>query len=272
MRRGEADLAIAAAVAVLACLLALTGAPAALTAMTGIALLAAPGYLLSKLLLGPAAPAMERVLAGAALSLSVPVLGGLALQAARVPLHKPAWLALLAGLTLAADLALLLRGRRSGPPGGREDQGSPASHGQPRWPAAGRPGAPRGPRLHPGPAVALAAALVIAGGGLVLARLGEARQHYPGFTQLWLVHRDPRGATVSLGVGNHEGGTVRYLAVLLRNGRRVSEWTFSLPDGQDWHQSPRVPATAALRVNLFRLPDVRTPYRHVTLAGRGPRA
>jgi hypothetical protein len=113
---------------------------------------------------------------------------------------------------------------------------------------------------------------VIAGGGLVLARLGEARQHYPGFTQLWLVHRDPRAATANLGVGNHEGGTVRYLVVLLGNGRRVSEWTFSLPNGQDWHRSPHVPATAALRVNLFRLPDVRTPYRHVTLSGSGPPA
>lgn len=253
MRRGKADLVIAAAVAGLACVLALTGAPAILTALTGMALLAAPGYLLSKLLLGPDAAAMDRVLTGAALALSVPVLGGLALHAAGVPLHKPAWLALLAGLTLAADLALLLRGRRSGPP-------------------AARPGLPRVRRLHPGPAVVLAAALVIAAGGLVLARLGEARQHYPGFTQLWLVHRDPRATTANLGVGNHEGGTVRYLVVLLRNGRRVSQWTFSLPNGQDWHQSPRVPATAALRVNLFRLPDVRTPYRHVTLAGGGPPA
>lgn len=253
MRRGEADLAIAAAVAVLACVLALTGAPAALTAVTGMALVAAPGYLLAVLILGPAATAMDRVLAGAALALSVPVLGGLALQAAGVPLHKPAWLALLAGLTLAADLAVLLRRRRSRPPDGP-------------------PGALRGRRLHAGPAVTLAAALVIAGGGLALARLGAARQHYPGFTQLWLVHQDPRAATANLGVGNREGGTVRYLVVLLRNGRRVSEWTFSLRNGQDWHQSPRVPATAALRVNLFRLPDVRTPYRHVTLSGSGPPA
>ena len=237
----------------LACVLALTGAPAVLTAITGMALVAAPGYLLSRLLLGPAAAAMDRVLAGAALALSVPVLGGLALQAAGVPLHKPAWLALLVGLTLAAGVASLVRSRRGRPPGGP-------------------PGAPGSRRLHPGPAVALAAALVIAGGGLVLARLGEARQHYPGFTQLWLVHRDPRAATANLGVGNHEGGTVRYLVVLLRNGRRVSEWTFSLPNGQDWHQSPRVPAAAALRVNLFRLPDVRTPYRHVTLSGSGPPA
>ena len=52
MRRGEADLVIAAAVAGLACVLATTGAPAILTALTGMALLAAPGYLLSKLLLG----------------------------------------------------------------------------------------------------------------------------------------------------------------------------------------------------------------------------
>lgn len=253
MRRDQADLALTAAVAVLAGVLALTGAPVALTAVTGTALVAAPGYLLATLLLGPAAATMDRVLAAAALALSVPVLGGLALQAAGVPLHRPAWLALLAGLTLTADVVLLLRRRRSGGP-------------------AGRPAAPRVRRLHAGPAIALAAALMIAGGGLVLARLGQARQHYPGFTQLWLVHRDPRVAIASLGVGNHEGVTVRYRVDLLRNGRRVSEWTFSLLSGQDWHRSPRVPAAAALRVNLFRLPDVRTPYRHVTLVGRGPPA
>ena len=71
-----------------------------------MALLAAPGYLLSELLLGPAA-ARHGPRAGwpPALALSVPVLGGLVLYAAGVPLHKPAWLALLAGVTLAAGLA-----------------------------------------------------------------------------------------------------------------------------------------------------------------------
>jgi hypothetical protein len=263
VRRRPADLAIAAAVAAAACLLALTGAPAALTAVTGIALLAAPGYLLGELLLGPAAAPLDRFLVAASLALSVPVLGGLVLYSAGVPLRKPAWLALLAGVTLAADLALFLRRRRGLPR-------SPAGGPQPRAGDRGLAARPRlGWPLHRGPAIALAAALLIAGGGLALARLGAARQQYPGFTQLWLVQRNPQAATANLGVGNHEGGTSRYLVVLLRNGRRVSRWTFSLRNGQDWHLSPRVPAGAALRVNLFRLPDVSRPYRHVTLAGRG---
>ena len=263
MRRPPADLAITAAVAAAACLLALTGAPAALTAVTGIALLAAPGYLLGELLLGPAAARLDRVLAGTGLALSVPVLGGLVLYSAGVPLRKPAWLALLAGVTLAADLALFLRRRRGLPR-------SPAGGPRPRAEDRGLAARPRlGWPLHRGPAIALAAALLIAGGGLALARLGAARQQYPGFTQLWLVQRNPQAATANLGVGNHEGGTIRYRVVLLRDGRRVSQWTFSLRNGQDWHQSPRVPAGAALRVNLFRLPDVSRPYRHVTLAGRG---
>jgi hypothetical protein len=263
VRRRPADLAITAAVAAAACVLAVTGAPAALTAVTGIALLAAPGYLLGELLLGPAAARLDRVLAATGLALSVPVLGGLVLYSAGVPLHKPAWLALLAGVTLAADLALFLRHRRGRP---RSPAGAPRARAEDRAPAL-RPWS--GWPVHRGPAIALAAALLIAGGGLALARLGAARQHYPGFTQLWLVHRNPQAATASLGVGNHEGGTIRYLVVLLRDGRRVSQWTFSLRNGQDWHQSPRVPAEAALRVNLFRLPDVSQPYRHVTLAGRG---
>jgi hypothetical protein len=263
MRRQPADLAITAAMAAAACLLALTGGPAALTAVTGIALLAAPGYLLGELVLGPAAGRLDRVLAATGLALAVPVLGGLMLYSAGVPLHKPAWLALLAGVTLAADLALFLRRRRALP---RSPAGGPRPRAGDRGPAAG----PRlGWPLARGPAIALTAALLIAGGGLELARLGAARQQYPGFTQLWLVQRNPQAATAHLGVGNHEGGTSRYLVVLLRNGRRVSQWTFSLRNGQDWHQSPRVPAGAAVRVNLFRLPDISRPYRHVTLAGRG---
>jgi hypothetical protein len=259
VRRSPADLAVAASVAVAACAVAVTGAPAALTAVLGIALLAAPGYLLGELLTGPAAAAADRILAAAGLALSVPVLGGLVLYFAGVPLHRPAWLALLAGVTLAAGSALFLRRRRGRARPAAKNRG-PALRPRPGWP------------LHPGPAVTLAAALLIAGGGLALARLGAARQHYPGFTQLWLVQRDPQAATASLGVRNQEGQTIRYLVVLLRDGRRVSEWTFSLRNGQDWHQSPRIPAASAARVNLFLLPDVRTPYRHVTLAGGGPPA
>ena len=75
----------------LACVLALIGAPAALTAITGMALVAAPGYLLSRLLLGPAAAAMDRVLAGAALALSVPVLAWRCRQPGCRCTSQPGW-------------------------------------------------------------------------------------------------------------------------------------------------------------------------------------
>ena len=52
------------------------------------------------------------------------------------------------------------------------------------------------------------AAGVIAIGGVALARVGAALQHYPGYTQLWLVRPNGDASTVNLGVDNHEGRTI----------------------------------------------------------------
>jgi len=136
MGRSQADVAATALVAVAACAAAAGGVPAPVMIVLGIALFAAPGYLLGQLLLGSRVAGLERVVVITGLALAVPVLGGLLLYAARVPLHRPGWLGLLAGVTLASDAALFL-GRRAGR--------TPPFSWQPArwdWPEPGQPGSP----------------------------------------------------------------------------------------------------------------------------------
>ena len=120
MGRSQADVTGTALAAVLACAAAAAGAPAAVTTVLGIALFAAPGYLLGQLLVGSRTAGLERVAVMTALALAVPVLGGLLLNVAGIPLHRPGWLGLLAGVTLAADTALFARRRAAG--AGRADR------------------------------------------------------------------------------------------------------------------------------------------------------
>lgn len=248
MRRSHADLAVTAAVAVLACGAAAGGVPMAVTAVLGIALFAAPGYLLGQLLLGPRIGGLERAVVVTGLALVVPILGGLLLYAAGVPLHRDAWLGLLAGVTLAGGVALFLR-RRTG-------RAAPSG-----WP----PEAWR--RLPPRHAAAFAAAVVIAACGVGIAHLGVAMQPHPGFTQLWLSARYENARTASLGVTNQQGSTTRYRLILLRNGAVSATWNLTLADGQTWRQVVPVTARYRMAANLYRLPDLGRPYRHVAAAG-----
>ena len=97
MGRSQADVAATALVAILACRGRRGRAPAAVTIVLGVALFAAPGYLLGQLLTGSRTAGLERVAVMTALALVVPILGGLLLNVAGIPLHRPGWLGLLAG-------------------------------------------------------------------------------------------------------------------------------------------------------------------------------
>jgi hypothetical protein len=245
--RQQADLAITAAVAVLACASVALGAPVAITALLGIVLLAAPGYLLGQLLFGTRLAGLERVSVLTGLTLCVPIFGGLLLFAAGLPLHRATWLGLLAGTTLVCDLALFLRRRG----GGAADFG---------WPRPGK----RRPTRH---VVAFGAAIVIAVCAVGVARAGAAFQHYPGFTQLWLAHPDENAATADLGVGNYSGTTTRYRLVLLHNKRIVASWNLTLANGQTWQRSPAYNGTYIIGATLYRWPDLTHAYRHVFIEG-----
>jgi hypothetical protein len=243
MGRSQADVAATALVAALACAAAASGAPVAVMIVLGIALLAAPGYLLAQLLVGSRVAGLERAVMIAGLALAVPVLGGLLLYAAKVPLHRPGWLGLLAGLTLASDIALFLR-RRAG-------RAAPFS-----W----RPVC-RVPRWH---AAAFAAAALIAASGVGLARLGVAAQPQPGFTQLWLSPQHQNKHALSLGVSNDEGRTTSYRLVLLRGGHASASWDLTLANGGTWRRSVPLTGTYTVAADLYRLPDLTHPYRYVS--------
>lgn len=232
-----------AVVAALACWAAVDGAPTAVTAPLGIALFVAVGYVLGRLLLSPDITGLERFVVSTGLALAVPILGGLALYAAGVPLHRPAWLGLVAGATAIADVLLLLS----------------------RWLGWAAPF-----NWHPGWHLPLrhtlifAAAVLVAGGAVALARIGVAVQPQPGFTQLWLSPQGHNVHTASLGVSNDQGSLTRYRLVLLRNGQVSATWNLTLADGQTWQRAVPFTGTYGLAANLYRLPDLSQPYRYVS--------
>jgi hypothetical protein len=246
MGRSQADVAATALVAALACVAAAAGAPAAVMTVLGIALFAAPGYLLGQLLLDSRIAGLERTVVMTGLALAVPVLGGLLLYAAGVPLHRPGWLGLLAGVTLAGDVALFLRRRASG--SGR------------MAPFSWRPTSPV-PRWH---AAAFAAAILVAACAVGMARIGVTVQPQPGYTQLWLSPQRQGEHMVRLGVSNDQGGTTSYRLVVRRNGHVSATWNITLADGETWQRSAPVSGRGTLTADLYRLPDLTHPYRYVS--------
>jgi len=247
MRGSQVDIAVSAAVAALACGAAAAGAPVAVTMVLGIALFAMPGYLLAQLLLGPRTAGLERALVAAGLAFIVPIAGGLALYTAGVPLRRSSWLAVLGGVSLAGDVALFLR-RRAG-------RAAPF-----RWPW----GKWQLPRWH---AAAFGAAIVIAACGVGLARVGAAIQPQPRFTQLWLSTRGTSAGTVKIGVTNDEGHTVGYRLVLLSEGHKEAAWDVTLANAHTWQRTVPFNGKRSLTANLYRLPDLTTPYRYVDTNG-----
>jgi uncharacterized membrane protein len=269
MGRSQADVAVTALVAVLACAAAATGAPPAAMIVLGIMLLAAPGYLLGQLLAGSRTTGLERVVVMAGLALAVPVLGGLLLAAARVPLSRPGWLGLLAGVTLAADTALFARRRAA--VAGRADRAAtqvqmvPSGRAAPGEPRPG-PGEPRPARRAARWHVAVfAVAVLVAAAAVGLAVTGAVRQPQPGFTQLWLSPQQQDAHTLSLGVTNDQGRATSYRLVLRRDGRVISTWNLTLGEGRSWQRTVPFTGKQVLAAGLYRLPDLTHPYRHVSV-------
>jgi hypothetical protein len=248
MNRSQAELGITALVAVISCAAAAASAPVAVMAVFGVLLFAAPGYLLGQLL-GCGRGALERVVVSAGLMFCVPILGGLLLYAAGVPLHRTGWLSLLAGVTLACDVTLFFR-RRYGRLRSLDQQ-------EATWHLPSRRVA------------AFAAAAIVALGAVGLARVGVAMQRYPGYTQLWLDRPDRNARTASIGVGNYEGKTVRYELVLSRNSRATATWILDLPNGRTWQRATQFTGLYTITAKLYRLPDLSRAYRYVVMDRNG---
>lgn len=243
MRRKNAEIGVTATVAVLSCGATVENAPVPVTAVLGIAVFASLGYVWVNVLFEHRVTGLERVAVAGGLALSVPVLGGLVLQAAGIPLHPAGWASLLAGVTLVGDAILMARAR------------------VPQPPAVGRRSTTWLPsRLH---IVIFGAAVAVAAGAVVLASVGAATQRYPGFTQLWLSGHG-KTDTASLGVSNQQGSTKQYRLILLRKGRASETWNLTLSTGQSWQQTIRISSNYATAANLYLMPDLVHPYRHVS--------
>ena len=91
MRSKYAEIGVTATVAALSFGATVGNAPVPVTAVLGIAIFASVGYVWVNVLFDHRVAGLERVAVATGLALSVPVLGGLVLQGAGIPLHPAAW-------------------------------------------------------------------------------------------------------------------------------------------------------------------------------------
>jgi hypothetical protein len=273
MRRSNKLLALTAGIAAASLLAAVLNVPTVIMAPLAFLLLASVGYLWIEVILQDRAPTVERVTAAVGLVLAVPVLGGVVLDEANVPLHRVAWSCLFVALTLIGDLVLALRYRKLRGQADEQQQDSARRLLDQRAltrpdllavgePLPGRPArAAQRRRVSPWQAIACGLAVVIAGSALWIARAGATSQAYPGFTELGLSSKDHSTYVDNLEVTNHEGKTEKYRLVLLRKGHVSATWELTLASGQSWQKIVQIkgPTTA----NLYLLPDLSRPYRYV---------
>lgn len=288
MRGSGKRIVVTAAVAIFSFVATALSVPTPVMATFAFALLASLGYVWIEVILRGRAPTLELVSVAVGLVLSVPVIGGVVLQEAGIPLHRLAWSALFVGLTLVGDVVLAFRyfsqarndkhNHEYPLPIQRQDR-LRNTRQNPRSPwdlirdpapqsvqyTSAQPGMAKSRRhISPWQAVTCGLALLITGGAIWLAQAGAASQHYPGFTELWLTDHSYSTSTDNLGISNQEGKTESYRLVLLRKGRMTAKWEITLTAGQTWQQTVQV--TAETRANLYLLPDLNQPYRYVDTA------
>lgn len=252
MRRNYSDIAVAETIAILGCVAFFAHLPEPVMMVLGLCLFAAPGYIWSEVFLNPHTPGLERVAVATALALMVPVFGGMGLYAAGIPLNRTAWVGLLGVVTLAGAAAALITRRRQ-----RNDMPPRRKARRRRWSA--------------GHAVAFGAAVVIAAGAVGLAVFSAGTQKYAGYTQLWLSPLPAKASTASLGVDNEQGAPVQYRLVMRRRGRVTATWNLTLASGQTWQRTIPYTTSYAIAANLYRLSDLKTPYRQVDNGVSPPR-
>ncbi len=253
MPRSKLVIGVTSAVAVLAGGATLMRAPTPVTAVLGLALFASLGWVWGSVLLGPRMGDLEGIVVATAAGLALPILGGLALQAARVPLHARAWVGLIGGLTLAGDAILLFRRRAA--------RSTQTQVRQVRWRPSGWQ------------AVTFGAALIVAIGAVGMAHARAVNQHYPGFTELWLSALRENPAAADLGVANHQGSAQRYQLVLFHQGHRTHVWYLVLSNGETWRRTVAISSGRVTSADLYLLPVGRHshPYRQVS-TGLAPAA
>ncbi len=212
-----------------------------------------PGYALTSALFPNRSLGVpERLVFSLGLSLTIVILGGLALNWTPFGLRASSWAVLLAGITLGASAVALLRRRGQ-------------SVSVPGWLRVGNVGL----TFRWGLLLGLAAAIVC--GAVAVSIIGAERQSYAGFTELWIL---PAGGAnpenvVRLGVNNMESTAMEYRLDVNVDGKVVKEWpSIDLEPHEKWEAPLVLPPTgsvARVEVDLYRANAPTTIYRHVVL-------
>jgi hypothetical protein len=91
-------------------------------------------------------------------------------------------------------------------------------------------------------------AAVLAGGAVWLGQASAARQHSPGFAQLWLV--PAAGANATLGVRDNYTGRQAFVVVLTSSGKTVETWDLTLTADETWQRTVTATAGGTLAATL----------------------
>ena len=260
--------------------LALPWGGPALRAVLGIYLvLVGPGLALTTALL----PAQrlgtaEHVLAALAASIALAILGGLVLDATPWGLQPISWSVVLGGVTVAASLAALLRVRSAGDAEerGRRDACAPEAEcgawGTEDDAASAEGGALGSSGRVPGLRLALpAAAIVLLGLALYVARIPPAAAGYQGYTTLWLApNGEQAGARTGarIGVQSGEFDDTSYRLEVRVNGQVANVWPeLRLEPNQAWQAQLALPdagrTAMEVEARLYRTDAPRIVYRQV---------
>ena len=247
MYRRNGDIVAAVVIALLGFAAVALRMPGPAVLILGACLFVAPGYVWSEVLLSHSVATLERVLVSVALAFMVPVLGGLALHAAGVSLFRDEWVGLLAAATIVGTAVLAVQRRSPRPL-------ATSKRSQRRLP----------PVRH---VLTFGLAVVIGIGAITLAIAGAEAQKYTAYTQLWLTPHTNGPLQATLGVTNEQGVTMDYRLVLRRKGRVSETWNLALASGGTWQHAVTYTTKYLITADLYRLPDLRHPFRKVDNGG-----
>lgn len=278
-RHRNLDIVIATIIAILGALAAAKHLPGQLTIPLGFGLFFAPGYLWSEAILSQRLPGFERAMTSAGMALVFPIIGGFLFYSIHIPLFKSAWIGLLVVLTLLGVVAVAIQRLRDVPEDEQTQEQQRRNQQRPR---------DSGPALLHASIFGLAAVIGI--GAVAYSVKSAEAQKFPGYTMLSMTGvrnsaaqqdtanlsdnqdaqnnaqlaanaEQPKATQAHLLVTNHQGVAAQYKLALLKNGKAINTWSFTLSEGQSWQQT--IPYTSntnaakpySLVANLYLLPD-----------------
>lgn len=250
--RGDIVAAVVLAAGALASVWALAPPPVRVP-LAALLVLFLPGYtLVASLFPELGSKTIETLVLSVTLSLTVTVLGGLALAAGPGGLKRDRLAALLAAVVVVGAVGASVRRRRTP---ALQTIGPPLRLSGPQW-------------------LAVTAAVLLASAALGAARLGAtAIEHRAADTALWLLPADGRpaaGAIVTVGVRNDRGGSTTYRLVVRAGGQPLGEWqNLHLPPRGTFVRRIAVPRGltpgSPVTAQLYRGNGSGRPYRTATL-------